>query len=80
MTDDEDPKLIYLGTYESGANTITIPRAALAAVEQKIEAKHAEAERQRLAQIADAARLQNTRQAKTMRKLGKALRAFVRMS
>jgi hypothetical protein len=75
---DEAPRRIYLGSYELGAHAITLPREALARAEQtlNVERQRAAAERARLAQAADAERLQRTRRARALWKLGRALKVF----
>jgi hypothetical protein len=79
MTDEAGPKLVYLGTYEAGANAVTISAAALAQVEQRIAAERAEAEKARLAQVADGERVRNTARARSTRHLRRALKALTRM-
>jgi hypothetical protein len=67
MTDDGGPRLVYLGTTD-GADTIIIPRAALASAEQKLDAEHARREK-----IASGAKLRTMQSARAHGKLRKAL-------
>jgi hypothetical protein len=71
MADDGNPKLIYLGTVEGGANVIVVPRAALASVEQKLDAEHARREAE--AAKAKLAVLQSARARGRLRKLMRAV-------
>jgi hypothetical protein len=44
MADNEGPRLIYLGSFEGGVHHLTIPRAPLEALEQKLAAERASRE------------------------------------
>jgi hypothetical protein len=46
MTHELERKLVYLGSYESGLHHLTIPRAILAPVEQKLDAERQQRERE----------------------------------
>jgi hypothetical protein len=83
MSDTEEPRgRVYLGTYEAGLRHLIVPREALAAVEQQLDAARAQRETEAagLASLAEAERLRRTRKARALRKLGKTLKAFVRLS
>jgi hypothetical protein len=71
---DAPRRLIEIGTYEGGLTHLIVPREALARAEQKLAAERAEAERVRLAALADIARVKNTRRVMTMRRFKRALR------
>jgi hypothetical protein len=76
---DGDRRFVYLGSFEGGLpNTFEIPAEPLRKIEAGLDAERAEAERVRLAALADIERVKNTRRARAMRRLTRALKLFLR--
>jgi hypothetical protein len=78
-----EPRRIELGFLPSGGATVFVGDGAVDPIKvliaegnAKLDREHAEAERARLAEIADAERMRNTRRARLARRLGKALKVL----
>jgi hypothetical protein len=76
-----EPRKVYTGLLPSGAENVFVSEGAadpvaimLREAGAKLDAERAAEERVRLAKIADEARAKNTRRARAMRRLGKALK------
>jgi hypothetical protein len=77
---DGDRRFVFLGSFEGGLpHTFEIPEEPLRKIEVRLDAERAEAERVRLAALADIERVRNTRSARTMRRFKRALQMFRRM-
>jgi hypothetical protein len=84
MSNEPPRRLIEIGTFPSGFDATFIDgrdpvAVALDDATARLDAEKAEAERTRLAQAADVERVQRTKRAKVMRKLGKVLKMVARM-
>ena len=79
---DEPRKMIFVGVSPSVGMTLVRPghedpiTVMVREANARLDRERADAERKRLAVIADAARLANTRRARAARRLNRALRAF----
>ena len=85
MTDEAPRRMIEVGTLPSGYDSMFIaeggvnPLAVMVRdANARLDAERAEAERKRLAALADIARVQNTRRARAAKRLRQALRMFLR--
>jgi hypothetical protein len=91
MTDDGQRRFVYLGSFEGGLpNVFEIPEEPLRKIEAQLDRERAEAERVRLAALADIERVRlaaladiervrNTKRARAAKRLRRALRMFVRI-
>jgi hypothetical protein len=81
MSEGDKRRFITLGTFDGGLPDIfEIPAEPLRKIEAGLEAERAEAERVRLAALADAERARNTRGARAMRRFKRALQTLTRTS
>ena len=85
MTDDA-PRRIEIGTIPAGYDSIFIAEGGVDPLaimiregHARLDAERAEAERVRLAALADIERVKNTRRARAARRFKRALQMFVRL-
>jgi hypothetical protein len=79
MSENAERRMVYLGSFTGGLPDIfEIPAEPLRKIEAGLDAERAEAERVRLAALADIERVKNTQRARAMRRLTRALKLFRR--
>jgi hypothetical protein len=80
MTNEDGfPKLRYLGSFESGTDTVVIPPAAFERAEVETARELAAAAKAAAIKAADEARIRNTRKARAVRRVERALQVLVGM-